>query len=127
MGYSCAVKASLVLDALGELLRKAAGSDSSNAMPGGFWESSRVEHDDGAITGTVFREVRQYTDAERAAEAKRMGISNPEWIGNPCRKAGGFKISGEGKVVRFACVAKAMKAEAEKIGATEFAKRYSRN
>jgi hypothetical protein len=127
VGYSCTVKASLVLDAIGAMLRKAAGSESSNAMPGGgFWERSNVEHADGAITGSVFKQVHVYTEAERAAAAVRAGCpDHPEWVGNPCVKAGRFRISADGKVVRFPRLTKAQRAAAEATGAKAFAERYA--
>src|SRR5262245_24937702 len=127
MGYSCTAKAALVLDAVSFLMREAAGSESSNAMPdGGFFERSNKEHADGAITGTVFKRVAVYTDAERAKVAADMGPNvKPEWIGDPCKRAGTFKISADGKIVRFPGLSKTQRAEAERKGAAEFAGRYS--
>jgi hypothetical protein len=115
-----------VLDAIGAILTKASGEKSSNAIPGGgFWERSNVEHADGAITGSVFKEVHAYTEAERAAAAVRAGCpDHPEWIGNPCVKAGSFRISADGKIVRFPRITKTQKAEAETKGANAFAERY---
>jgi hypothetical protein len=122
MGYSCAVKAALVYDAISELI----GGTASNAMPdGGFHERSNVEHADGAITGTVFKRVGILTDAERAARAAEMGPNcKPEWIGDPCRRAGAFKITGDGKIVRFPGLSKVQRAKAEQIGAEQFTARY---
>ena len=47
-----------------------------------FFERSNKEHDDGAITGSVHKFV-DYNGEKR------------------CRKAGAFRIDGEGRVVRF--------------------------
>jgi hypothetical protein len=122
MGYSCAAKASLVFNAISELI----GAEASNAMPdGGFYERSNVEHDDGSITGSVFKRVRVLTDAERAERAAAMGPNaKPEWVGDPCRRAGVFKISGDGKIVRFPGLTKALRTAAEQKGAALFATRY---
>jgi hypothetical protein len=122
MGYSCAVKAALVYDAISSLI----GGTASNAMPdGGFHERSNVEHEDGAITGSVFKRVGILTHAERAARAAEMGPNcKPEWIGDPCRRAGAFKISSDGKIVRFPGLTKAQRAAAEQKGAALFTTRY---
>lgn len=98
MGWSCNAAASLALDAVSALMRHKAdmayppdsphrsgadsyrpGEVSSNATPAGFWERSNVEHRDGAITGTTWKHV------------------GPD----RCRKAGSFRIEGNGTVTRF--------------------------
>ena len=127
MGYSCTARASLVMDAVRAILdRDIPGNRLSNKLPNGFYEIGR-EQADGAITGTVWKTVRKYTDEERAAEAAKMGQSiRPEWVGDPCRKAGSFKVSAEGWIVRFPQLTKAQKAEAEAKGAAEYTRVYER-
>lgn len=104
MGWSCAAKASLVERAITAEIKKAYPTvETSNGLPdGGFWEISRKEHADGAITGTVWKAV----DADHVI------------------KSGSFKISPEGKIVRFPRLPAAIKAAAEKAGADEYARVY---
>jgi hypothetical protein len=125
MGYSCTAKAGLVLDAIGEIMDRAMPNEKiSNKLPNGFYERGR-EQPDGAITGSTWKTVRIYTDAERLAAAIKTGCpNNPEWVGNPCKNGGSFKISADGKIVRFPQLTKAQKAEAEKTGAAKYAARY---
>lgn len=129
MGYSCAAAASLVLDAISELIAaelakrpEFAGKNvSSNAMPdGGFWERGR-EQSDGAITGTVYKRTSTYSPAERAARARQMGADvKPEWIGDPCRRAGSFRIEPDGRVSRFPGIRASLLRRAEQIGAAKY-------
>lgn len=124
MGYSCRVDCALVLDAVQHIMERDHGVKSSNGFPSGFWERGR-EQDDGSITGSVFRTVRRYTDAERAAAAAKMGPTvRPEWVGDPCRRAGSFKIAAGGKIVRFPGLTAAERREAEARGAMMYAERY---
>lgn len=118
MGWSCSAKASYVYHAITALV----GEKSSNSLPndGGFYEGSRKEHADGAITGTVWKKTKTYTPEERAAEAKARNIPDPSWVGDPCKKAGSFKISGDGKIERFPLLPKEIKAAAEAKGAAEY-------
>jgi hypothetical protein len=121
MGYSYAAKAGYVFQALGEIARRGTTNHSSNGLPDGFYETSRVEHNDGSITGTVFKTVKTLTNEERKAEAVARGFGDhPDWVGDPVVRRGSFKISGDGKVVRFPGVSKAAKAEAEKAGAAKY-------
>jgi hypothetical protein len=120
MGYSYAAKAGYVFQALGEIARRGTTNQSSNGLPDGFYETSRVEHDDGSITGTVWKTIKKLTDEERKAEAVKRGIPDPDWVGDPVVRRGSFKISGDGKVVRFPGISKAAKAEAEKAGAAKY-------
>ena len=73
------------MDAISEMCAKSTGS--SNTWEHGkdryFFERSNVEHDDGAITGSVWR-LFNHDDGTRR-----------------CRKAGAFRIDGEGRLVRF--------------------------
>lgn len=125
MGYSCTAKAALVLAAVQSVMDKAMPDDkSSNKLPNGFWERGR-EQPDGSITGTVFKTVRILTEAERVARAREMGGSvMPDWIGNPCVRAGSFKISADGKIVRFPQLTKAQRKMAEMAGDVAFTERY---
>ncbi len=122
MGYSCTAIASYVVAAVEAKIKEAHPEHrASNAMPdGGFWERGR-EQRDGAITGTVFKVVRVYTQEEREAAAKAMGGGvKADWIGDPCRKAGSMKVSAEGKVVRWAGVPRAWFKAAEEAGAKRY-------
>lgn len=128
MGYSCTAKASLVLAAIQSVMDAAMPNDkSSNKLPNGFWERGR-EQPDGAITGTVFKTVRVLSDAERAEAAAKMGgACQPSWIGNPCVRAGSFKISADGKIVRFPQLTLKQRQIAEAAGACAFTARYESN
>lgn len=109
MGWSCAAKASLVASALSAIVTEKYGIPSSNGMPGGgFWETSRKEHADGAITGTVWKTV--------PAPAGKTG--------DYASKAGSFKITAEGKIERFPGMPKEVKAAAEAAGAAEYTRLY---
>jgi hypothetical protein len=125
MGYSCTAKASLVLAAIQSVMDEAMpGDKSSNKLPNGFWERGR-EQPDGSITGTVFRTIRKLTDTERAARAAEMGPTvKPDWIGDPCVRAGSFKISADGKIVRFPQVTTKQRQIAEAAGDVAFTTRY---
>lgn len=107
MGYSCAAKASLVLECLGEILLS--GKDAScpsNHLPnGGFWEIGR-EQADGSITGKCWK----------------------PWPQDPTRviSGGSFKIDSEGKIVRFPGVPKAIQKQAEVAGATRYQEFFNR-
>lgn len=80
MGYGCAKAASDSLKAVAVLF----GDESSNGIKfpdgsKGFFEASRTEHADGAITGTVFVLT----------------------CDNRARKKGSFKVEGNGTISRF--------------------------
>lgn len=79
MGWSCSKAAMDTLEYVSDLLRPE-GEKGSNSTKDGFWETSRVEHLDGAITGTVWKLL-------------------PD--GEHCRKAGSFRINGNGQIVRW--------------------------
>lgn len=128
MGYSCTARASLVLAAIQSVMDKAMPNDkTSNKLPNGFWERGR-EQADGAITGTVFKTVRVLTEAERIEAAAKMGgACQPDWIGNPCVRAGSFKISADGKIVRFPQLTKKQRQIAEAASDVAFEERYGSN
>ena len=129
MGYSCTAKAAYVRDALVAHFQSL-GVEMSNGLPdGGFWETGR-ERNDGAITGTVFKRVRRYSPEERIAAAARMSKGGcemkPEWIADPCRRAGSFKIAPDGRIERFPCLDKRAKAAIEAKGLAEFKRIHGR-
>jgi len=80
MGWSCAAAASDTMFRWEMACRATTGSQ--NVFEDGgfryFWETSSTEHDDGSVTGTVWKMVGETT----------------------CRKAGTFRIDGDGRVVR---------------------------
>jgi len=80
MGWSCGVRAGWVADAWTDACVVNSGSQNVFDVGGHryFWEMSRKEHSDGAITGTVWK----YVDDTHV------------------RKAGSFRISGAGVVER---------------------------
>ena len=112
MGWSYSAKAGFVLDAIRTLV----GGASSNAMPGGgFYETSRTDHPDGAITGSVWRPLNA---AEKAKWA------HLDRIDERVKRAGSFRISGDGKVVRFPRLPRELIAKAEAIAAAEYKRVY---
>jgi len=106
MGWSCNAAASLTLTAIGTLMSASGAKGSNSIMAGnqeiGFWETSRVEHNDGAITGSVYVHVDE----------------------RHCRKVGGFRIEPNGKVTRFPRMPRPLLNRAETIGAIAFRERY---
>ena len=85
MGWSCSKAANDVLRSWTQACVLETGSQNT-FLSGGkkyFYELSRVEHDDGAITGTIQRVVRELTDGR-------------SW----CRRTDSFRIDGGGRVVR---------------------------
>lgn len=107
MGYSSAAKASLTLDAIGEILdeNKLRGETSNGLPHGGFYEIGR-ENDDGAITGTVWKPYDN--------------------IGHVVRQ-GGFRIEPDGKVKRFPSLKRKLLSLAETRGAVKFSEMFERN
>ena len=81
MGWSCAVKAAWVTDAWSQACIKNSGSQNQWSYQGEtyFFETSRIEHDDGAITGSIWKCL---PDGVRA------------------RRSGTFRIEGNGKITR---------------------------
>ena len=121
MGYSCTARASYTLEALLDLI----GGKTSNGLPGdmGFYEIGR-EREDGAIVGTVWRKVRTFTDAERAARAAEMSRGGcevrPGWVGDPCRRAGSFHVRADGTIKAFPYIAASMRRQAEERGSARY-------
>jgi hypothetical protein len=103
MGWSCSAAANFTLDAIVAIQQKL-GSVTSNGLVingntnAGFWESSRKEHDDGSITGSVWTMV----DADH------------------CRKTGSFRINANGTIERFSSIPRRLLIEAENVGARKF-------
>lgn len=81
MGWSCRKDAGDTMDRWTEFCVKQTGSQNTYESRGSkyFWEASRTEHADGAITGTVFKMVDE----------------------NRCKRAGSFRINGDGTVARY--------------------------
>lgn len=84
MGWSCAAKAGDVLRRWTEACVEQTGSQNVFEDRGRryFFEVSRTEHGDGAITGSVHRETHR--DGDRVF----------------CQRAGTFRINGDGSVAR---------------------------
>lgn len=103
MGWSANAAACFALDYISETVSLPLGSQ--NALPGGgFWETSRTEHDDGAITGTVWRPV------------------GPDRV----RRAGSFRIEGDGTVTRFPRLDAATRKAAKIAADARYARTYCR-
>lgn len=98
MGYSCTAIAHMTLDALMDIVRD---TESSNVYRGRFFEQGR-ENSDGAITGTIWKYVDE----------------------NHVRREGSYKISAEGKIVRFPGTTKDERNLAEKTGKARFQRDY---
>jgi hypothetical protein len=90
MGWSCTASASRVLDRWTKACIDSTGSQNTwrelSTDIEYFWETSRTEHSDGAITGRIFKMIR-------------MGnLVNPNE--NYCRPSGTFRIEGDGTITR---------------------------
>ena len=86
MGWSCRADAANTMDRWTEFCIAQSGSQNTFKANGHtyFWEASRTEHSDGAITGSVHKMLP----------------------GGLCRKSGTFRIEGNGQVTRApACLA----------------------
>lgn len=81
MGWSCNASAGFVLDAFGAACVESTGSSNTYETKGKryFFEVSSTEHDDGAITGSIFKFIGS---------------------GGFCVKSGSFRIEGDGTVTR---------------------------
>ena len=79
MGWSCRQDAMETLEAWGNFCVNQMGSQNTYEYRGSkyFFDTSRKEHTDGAITGSVFK-----------------------MTGELCRKCGSFRIEGNGTVTR---------------------------
>jgi hypothetical protein len=81
MGWSCGMDAAHTMDDWTAACVKATGAQNTYTGTDGrsyFWEVSRKEHDDGAITGVTYQD-----------------------LGDTCRASGSFRIAGNGEVVRY--------------------------
>lgn len=80
MGWSCNMAAGYALDRVKDACVSSTGSSNVWEERGQryFFETSRTEHRDGAITGSVWRSVSETT----------------------CRRAGAFRIEGDGRISR---------------------------
>lgn len=85
MGWSCAAAAGDTMDKWTAACRAQTGSSNTFKVDGQefFFEQSNREHDDGAITGTIWL----------------MLTKKPDGSGT-VRKAGTFRIEGDGSVKR---------------------------
>ncbi len=102
MGWSCRADAGRTMNALEKACREQTGM-SSNYMDGGreyFWESSRREHADGAITGSIMLMLEKRPDGS-----------------GTCRKVGTFRIEPDGTVRRGPAILKQAAKNAMKAAA----------
>lgn len=111
MGYSCAVKASLAEDAMIQVLKETRG-------PGG--NGSNTWGDDG-----------EPHHAEVGREQRDGAVVGTVWAPAPgkpgyARKKGTYRVEPDGKVTRWPGTTAAMRAEAERRAAAEFARVYGR-
>ena len=81
MGWSCRMDASKTMGRITKACLAQTDMQNTFKTKDGeyFWDISRTEHDDGAITGTVFKSL-------------------PD--GRHCRKSGSFRIEGDGTFSR---------------------------
>lgn len=89
MGWSCGAKASKVLEAWGNKCNTSTRTSNTWEDNGNtyFFEVSRKEHDDGAITGTIFKMVE-------------ASPNSPESTRFFCNKVSYFRIEGDGTITR---------------------------
>ena len=95
MGWSCRADAARTYREWDEFCRTQTGSSNTFISNGEryFYEGSRREHSDGAITGTIWKFVGE----------------------NQARKAGTFRIEGDGTVTRAPAILKNLSKTSEKI------------
>lgn len=93
MGWSCAAAASDSMDAISHAAfeeDKRRGNPTSNSYEHKgrryFWEVSRTEHEDGAITGIIHMCVRE--------------DNTPDKYGSYARRVGSFRIEPNGRASR---------------------------
>ena len=80
MGWSCRVDADNTLTKIKTLIESNYKVEFGNGLPNGFYDvNTRIEHIDGAITGSVH---------------KFVGVDR-------CKKIGSFRIEGNGYIKRF--------------------------
>jgi hypothetical protein len=88
MGWSCRADAAKVMDKMTQYCIEQTDSQNRYKDAKGneyFWELSRTEHDDGAITGTIWKLING---------------------GTHCKRSGSFRIEGDGSVTRMPKVLK---------------------
>lgn len=104
MGWSCTKAASDVLNAWSEACRAQTGSSNEFRVGGEtyFYEVSRTEHADGAITGSIMKVVEAPAPAQIVTVPTMveqvLGIARPESFWS--RKTGSFRINGDGTIAR---------------------------
>jgi hypothetical protein len=86
MGWSCSAAANEVLKRWVEACRAQTGSQNEFVVDGRkyFWDITRTEWEDGAITGSICRTLNDTSPDGRFL----------------CRKVGTFRINGDGTVAR---------------------------
>ena len=84
MGWSCRAEAASVLEAWTRACVASTGSQNTWKVGNRtfFYEASRVEHDDGAVTGRILEVLSTEGDVLH------------------CRVAGSFRIEGDGRMTR---------------------------
>lgn len=108
MGYSCTAIASFVVESMMVQLQAAhgdcGGSSNSWGDPARFWfaEQGR-ENEDGAITGTVY---------------------GPGRTDGTCRRVGPYKVSADGKVIRWPTSTADQRRVAEVAGEAKYTARF---
>lgn len=85
MGWSCRTEAARVLEQFGRLCVERTGKSNVFRTARGeyFLETSNVEHDDGAVTGSVWRVLGAQDDGTYR-----------------CQRSGSLRIEGDGTVTR---------------------------
>lgn len=94
MGWSCRADAGKTMDAWIAACVESTGSSNVYITSDGtefFWEASRIEHADGAITGSIFKTIRKPTAEDLAKNPYLAGWSV---------KAGTFRINPDGSIAR---------------------------
>lgn len=105
MGWSCSKAASDVANKWSQACVAATGNSNTFVVGGVrfFFEISRTEHPDGAITGTIMKEVpapaeTRIVTVPSAVEAA-LGIA-PASDSFYASRAGSFRINGDGSIKR---------------------------
>lgn len=86
MGWSCRADAARTMEAWTAACVSQTGSQNTYRVDGAefFWEVSRTEHSDGAITGMIVKVVGPGSTPDSTM----------------CRRVGTFRINGDGTVAR---------------------------
>lgn len=94
MGWSCRREASETMNRWTAACIAQTNSQNEFEVNGErfFWDVSRTEHDDGAITGTIHRTLK-VGEVLRGGHTVQPGETY-------CRKVATFRIDGDGKVKR---------------------------